>query len=59
MGAFQADPPERLPQKFVALPPMKFVQEILEITRRRLLVAFQPKKLRNIVIVKLVHAAER
>jgi hypothetical protein len=31
-----------LPEQFIALPAMKFVQEILEITGRRLLVSFQP-----------------
>src|SRR5438874_8999113 len=38
----EGNSPERLPEQFIALPAMKFVQEILEITRRRLLVFFQP-----------------
>jgi hypothetical protein len=34
---------------------MKFVQEIIEVTRRRLLVAFQPEQFCNFGIVKFVH----
>ena len=36
-SAFQTDAPQRLAKQFIALPPMKFVEEIIEITRRRLL----------------------
>ncbi|PYL24691.1 MAG: hypothetical protein DMF37_07005 [Verrucomicrobia bacterium] len=55
MGALQADPPKRLSEQFVALPAMKFMQEIFEVTRRRLLVALQPKQPRDFVVVKFVH----
>ena len=34
----ERDFPERLAEQIIALPPMKFVQEVLEIARRRLLV---------------------
>src|SRR5207237_6668567 len=49
------DFPEWLPEQFIALPPMKFVQEIFEITGRRLLVFFQPQQPANFVVVELVH----
>ena len=60
MGALQADAPERLPQQLVALPAMELVQEVFEITRWWLLVAFQPKQLCNLVVVTLsISAAPR
>ena len=43
LRAPERNSPERLPEQFIALPAMKFVQEILEIARRRLLVFFQPQ----------------
>src|SRR5207253_5063919 len=54
-GPIDTNTPERLPQKFIALPAMKFVQEIVEVTGRRLFVAFQPKQLRYLVVVEFVH----
>src|ERR1700682_3255452 len=44
MRALQADSPERLTQQFIALAAVKLMQKILEISRRRLLVPFQPKQ---------------
>ena len=55
MNALQTDAPQRLAEHFIALPAMKFMQEILEIPGRRLLVALQSKQPRDFVIVKLVH----
>jgi hypothetical protein len=55
VSAFPADPPKRLAEQFIALPAMKLVEEIFEITRRRLLVALQPKQSRDFVVVKFVH----
>jgi hypothetical protein len=55
MSALQTNAPKRLPKQFIALPAMKFVKEIFEVTRWRLLVAFQPKKPRDFPIVKFVH----
>jgi hypothetical protein len=55
VNTFQADAPKRLAKQFIALAAMKFVQEILEINRRRLLVALQSKKPRDFPIVKFVH----
>jgi hypothetical protein len=55
VSAFQANPPKRLAEQFIALPAMKFMQEIIEVTRRRLLVAFQPEQFCNFGIVKFVH----
>jgi hypothetical protein len=52
---FQANPPKRLAQQFIALPAMEFVKEIIEITGGRLLISLQPKQPRDFVIVKLVH----
>jgi hypothetical protein len=56
--ALQANAPERLPEQFIALPAMKFMQEIFEIARRRLLEALQPKKSCNFIVVKFVHCSE-
>jgi hypothetical protein len=55
VSAFQANSPKRLAKQFIALPAMKFVQEILKIAWRRLLVALQPKQPRDFAIVKFVH----
>jgi hypothetical protein len=55
VGSLQTDPPERLAKQFIALSAMEFVEEILEIPRRGLFVALQPKQPRNFVIVKFVH----
>ena len=49
------DAPKRLPQKFVALAAMKFVKEIFKVSGRWLLVTFQAKQFRDLVVVKLVH----
>jgi hypothetical protein len=57
LGALEANAPERLSQQFVTLPAMEFVQEIIEVTRRGLLVPFQAQQFADIVFVKLVHAA--
>jgi hypothetical protein len=54
--ALQTDAPERLTQEFVTLTAMKFVQEIIEVTWRRLLVPFQAQQLADVVFVKFVHA---
>jgi len=53
--ALQRDPPERLPKKLRALTTMKLVHEIIEVTRRRLLVAFQAQQRSDIFFVELVH----
>jgi hypothetical protein len=53
--AFQANSPKRLAKQFIALPTVKFVQEIIEVTRLRLLVALEPEQLCNFVLVKFVH----
>ena len=50
LGPLQGNAPERLPQKFVALPAMKLVQKIIEVTRRRLLMPFQTQQLADIVL---------
>ena len=42
--SFDAEAPERLAQKFVALAAMKFVKEVFEVSGRRLFVFFQPKQ---------------
>jgi hypothetical protein len=55
VSAFQADAPQRLAKQFIALTAMKFVQEILEVTRWRLLVTFQSKQPCDFPIVKFVH----
>jgi hypothetical protein len=55
LSAFPANPPKWLAEQFIALPAMKLVEEIFEITRRRLLVALQPKQPRDFVVVKFVH----
>src|SRR5438552_7706906 len=55
LGATEGDFPKRLAEQFITLPAVKFVQEILEITRRRLLVFFQPQQPANFVVVELVH----
>ena len=59
MSAFETDAPQRLAEHFIALPAMKFVQEIFEVAGRRLLVTFQSKQSRDFVIVKLVHFFQR
>ena len=55
MGAVEANAPNRFTKQLVALTTMKFMQEVLEITWRRLLVTFQSKQLRDFVVVKFVH----
>jgi hypothetical protein len=55
MRPIQANPPERLSKQLIALTAMKFVEEVLEISRRGPLVAFEPKQLCNLVVVQLVH----
>jgi hypothetical protein len=55
VSAFQTNSPKRLAKQFIALPAMKFVQEILKISSRRLLVALQPKEPRDFAIVEFVH----
>jgi hypothetical protein len=55
VSAFPADPPKWLAEQFIALPAMKFVEEIFEITGRRLLVALQSKQPRDFIVVKFVH----
>jgi len=55
VGAFQANAPKRLAKQFIALPAMKFVQEIFKVAWWRLLVSLQPKKPRDFPIVKFVH----
>ena len=55
VSAFPADPPKWLAEQFIALPAMKLVEKIFEITRRRLLVTLQPKQPRDFVVVKVVH----
>ena len=55
MSALQTNAPKRLPKQFIALPSMKFVKEIFEVTRWRLLVSLQPKKRCDFPIVKFVH----
>jgi hypothetical protein len=47
----QRDPPDWFAEKFVALPAMEFVQEILEIGRRRLLISFEPQKFADLFFV--------
>jgi hypothetical protein len=59
VSAFEANAPKRLAKQFIALTAMKFVQEILKISRRRLLVALQPKQPRDFAIVEFVHFLER
>jgi hypothetical protein len=59
VSAFQANAPKRLAKQFIALPAMKFVQEILKVSGRRLLVALQPKQPRDFAIVEFVHFSER
>src|SRR5438477_73122 len=51
----QANSPQGLPQKFVALATMKFVKEAVEVARRRLFVSLQSKQFRDFVIVQFVH----
>ena len=58
-NALEADAPKRLAKQFIALTTVKLVQKILEIAWRRLLVALQPKQLRNFIIVKFVHERGR
>ena len=55
MSTLKADAPQRLAEHFIALPAVKFVQEILEIAGRRLFVPLQSKQPRDFVIVKLIH----
>jgi len=55
VGAFTTDSPKRLAEQFIALPAMKLVEKIFKITRRRLLVALQPKQPPDFVVVKFVH----
>jgi hypothetical protein len=55
VSTLKADAPQRLTEHFIALPAVKFVQEILEIAGRRLFVPLQSKQPRDFVIVKLIH----
>ena len=55
MSALKADSPQWLAEHFIALPAMKFMQEILEIAGRRLFVPLQSKQPCDFVVVKLVH----
>src|SRR2546423_2365339 len=48
LGPLQRDPPDRFLQEFVPLPAMEFVEEILEVTWRRLLIFFEPQKLADL-----------
>src|ERR1044071_7808604 len=59
MGPFETDAPQRLTKHFIALPAMKFMEKILEITGRRLFIPLQSKQPRDFVIVKLVHFSAR
>ena len=59
MSALKADAPQRLAEHFIALPAMKFMQEILEIAGWRLFVPLQSKQSRDFVIVKLIHFSAR
>jgi hypothetical protein len=47
--------PNGLTQEFVPLTAMEFMEEIFEITRRRLLILFQAKQFADFVIVEVVH----
>jgi hypothetical protein len=49
--------PERLPKELGPLAPMKLVQEVIEITGRRLLMSLQTQKLSDLFVVEMVHAA--
>jgi hypothetical protein len=53
--ALEANTPHRLTKQFVALPPTELGQEIFIVTRRRLFGAFQPKRLRDVVVAEGVH----
>jgi len=59
MSALETDAPQRLADHFIALPAMKFMQEILEVTGWRLFVPLQSKQPCDFVIVKLVHFSAR
>jgi hypothetical protein len=59
VSAFKANAPQRLAEHFIALPAMKFMQEILEVTGRRLFLPLQSKQPCDFVIVKLVHFSAR
>ncbi len=59
MSALQANAPKRLAKQFIALPEMKFVQEILKVAGRRLLVTLQPKQSCDFAIVKFLHFQRR
>src|SRR5262245_13773026 len=59
MSPFETDAPQRLAKHFIALPAMKFMEEILEITGWRLFIALQSKQPRDFVLVKLVHFSAR
>src|SRR2546421_345076 len=45
---WRRDPPDRFLQEFVPLPAMEFVEKILEVTWRRLLIFFEPQKLADL-----------
>ena len=51
--------PNGLTQEFVSLAAMKFMEEIIEITRRRLLILFQAKQFADLVIVEVIHSGLR
>ena len=59
MSAFKEDAPQWLAEHLIALPAVKFMQEILEIAGRRLFVPLQSKQSRDFVIVKLIHFSAR
>jgi hypothetical protein len=54
LRALQNDSPNWLTKKFVTLTTMKFVQEIFEVTRRRLLVTLQAQEARDLFKVLIV-----
>src|SRR2546430_9592536 len=57
LRALERDAPDRFLQELVPLPAMEFVQEIIEVTWRRLLIFLEPQKLADLFFVQWVHAA--
>ena len=55
LRALEANTLYRLTKKLVALPPTELGQEILEVIRRRLFVAFQPKQPCDFIVTERVH----
>ncbi len=58
MRALQGDAPKRLPKKLGALPAMELVEEIIEVSWRRLLMTFQAEQRGDVLFVEWVHAVE-